>query len=399
MPDDFARHLRAIAAEPRPAGGDAERRAREYCARELGALGFTTGEQPFAYSAFAGRWGTPMAGALWILTFSLATRLGVRGDRVGALAVLLAGLAAIALGGMWLMRRGVLDLPVARRAGVNLTARRGQPAVWLVAHLDSKSQPVSIRTRALSIMAVVVLSAATLLMIAAPRASAPAWLGLWLVGVAAAAPLVLCTVGADSAGALDNASGVATVLAAASLVSREVPLGVVLTSAEELGLAGARAWVKGADADSGSGLGASGSGDGGTGGAKGAAGRFVINCDGVDDSGALTAMYSGRRRPTRLLEGLARGAIARARHREAGAGAGGALAAGLVARRLLPGVLVDGVAFSDAGWEAITISQGSWRTLGRIHGRDDSLARLRGDGIGEAAALIAATAEALDRGG
>ena len=58
-------------------------------------------------------------------------------------------------------------------------------------------------------------------------------------------------------------------------------------------------------------------------------------------------------------------------------------------RRLLPGVLVDGVALADAGWQVITISHGSLRTLGRIHTPSDSRAALRGDAIPAAAALIA----------
>ena len=59
-----------------------------------------------------------------------------------------------------------------------------------------------------------------------------------------ALPVMASVVGARSAGALDNASGVATVLRAVELLARDVAVGVVLTSAEELGLAGARAWAR-----------------------------------------------------------------------------------------------------------------------------------------------------------
>jgi hypothetical protein len=59
-------------------------------------------------------------------------------------------------------------------------------------------------------------------------------------------------------------------------------------------------------------------------------------------------------------------------------------------RRLLPGVLVDGVALADAGWHVITISHGSVATLGRIHTRRDSRESLSGDAIPTASALIAA---------
>lgn len=64
-------------------------------------------------------------------------------------------------------------------------------------------------------------------------------------------------------------------------------------------------------------------------------------------------------------------------------------------RRLLPGVLVDGVAFADAGWEAITLSRGTLSTLRRIHTARDDLRAMRGDGIPEAALVMAAAARML----
>ena len=56
---------------------------------------------------------------------------------------------------------------------------------------------------------------------------------------------------------------------------------------------------------------------------------------------------------------------------------------------LVPGVLVDGVAFSNAGWEAVTLSRGSLGTLRRIHTRGDNLAHLQGTGIADAVRLMA----------
>jgi hypothetical protein len=67
----------------------------------------------------------------------------------------------------------------------------------------------------------------------------------------------------------------------------------------------------------------------------------------------------------------------------------------LTVRRLVPGILVDGVALADAGWAAPTLSRGSWRTLARIHTRHDTLARLEGRGVAEAAAVLASAARAL----
>ena len=129
--------------------------------------------------------------------------------------------------------------------------------------------------------------------------------------------------------------------------------------AEELGLAGARAWVAEERAEPG----------------------VALNVDGVDDVGAATCMYT-RRQPVRLLTEIAAAAkrIGVAPPRP---------------RRLVPGILTDGVALADAGWEAVTVSRGTLRTLARIHGPGDSVDRLTGAGIAETARLVAEAAGAL----
>jgi hypothetical protein len=161
----------------------------------------------------------------------------------------------------------------------------------------------------------------------------------------------------DSDGALDNASGVATVLEAAQ--AKDVPIGVLLSSAEELGLAGARAWGR-ARHDSGE---------------RG----IAINCDGVDDTGALTIMYSGM--PAMEIIGAVRASAEEP----------------MRVRRMPLGLLLDSVALSDAGWRSVTVSRGSLASLRRVHTRDDSLAKLRGEGISRTARVLARAAEALAR--
>jgi len=59
---------------------------------------------------------------------------------------------------------------------------------------------------------------------------------------------------------------------------------------------------------------------------------------------------------------------------------------------LLPGVLTDSVALADAGWETLTLSRGSARTLQRIHTSRDTLAWMSGSGISGAARVLAITA-------
>ena len=353
--------VRVLAREPRAAGGEAEARARAYCAEQLRAAGFEVSEEPFEYSAFPGRWGTPLGGIIALVLLTSASAAGRAGE--AALAVLMLTLGAGALGVLarWLARTGVLALPLERRRAVNLVAKRrdgsaAEPLVWLLAHLDSKSQPVPILVRAagitlLGMVWVAALSLAVLQLVSGGGGIAGAWLALNAVAILAATPVIATTVGARSPGALDNATGVATVLTAVA-ETRGSRVGVCLTSSEELGLAGARAWVRGVTR-------------------HGSA--VAINCDSVDDGGTTTCMYSGPR-PDALVESvLAAGERAGSRIR---------------AHRLLPGVLTDGVALADAAWDVVTLSKGGVRTLARIHTPIDRADRLTGAGMDEVARVI-----------
>jgi hypothetical protein len=352
-------HLERLAARPRPAGSDAERGAREYCAERLRAWGFDAREEPFEYSAAPGRFAAPACGVALVLTFAAAGHVGWRGHAGAALALLLAGGIGVAAAASWLTRHGVLALPWWRERAVNLVATRGTPSLWLVAHLDSKSQPIPIAARALGVMGTIAVWIVAIAACAAQLAGAPVaglWPWLTVAGVVAAAPVAASVVGARSPGALDDASGVATVLLVAEQLQRDRSLGVILTSAEELGLAGARAW---------------------------AAGRppaVAINIDGVDDTGALRFTHTGRR-PERLLEALR--AASRAHGLRSGSGP------------LLPGVLVDGVALANRGWEVVTVSRGSWRTVARIHTPRDDLSTLTGKGVVETAGVVLHAVEGL----
>lgn len=298
---------------------------------------------------FPGRWGTPVAGVFVAAMFAAAGHMGFRGHARASLLILLLGAALLGGLAFWLGTWGVLDLPFARARGVNLAATRGSPTLWLVAHLDSKSQPVPIGVRAVGIIASVAMWMLAALLAIAQLFGAAAW--LWIpvtvLGVLAAAPVVASMVGALSPGALDDASGVVTVLRAAELLPSDVPVGVLLTSAEELGLAGARAWTREASP------------------------ARAVNVDGVDDAGALRLIFT-RRIPHALFAVLRRGADSWPRP-----------------RRLPPGALMDGVALADAGWEVLNVSKGSWRTVSRIHTPRDDLDRLQGGGAEEVAGMLA----------
>jgi len=346
-------HLARLAASPRPTGGPAIADARAYCAIELHRLGFIVREEPFEYSAFAGRFGAPSFGLLLPAAATLAVVVANRGAvDVPWLAIVIVGLAIAAAIGL---ARGVSNAPVMRRAGVNIEATRGpSPAkLWLVAHLDSKSQPVPMLVRVAGVVVLAVgLGGVALSLLVRPSAAVAALVVAWVGGL----PLMLSVVGTRSAGALDNASGVAAVLDAAGALSPALPIGVLISDAEELSLAGARVWARSRPAG------------------------VALNCDSVDDGGALTAMFT-RRRPSRLLSALA----------EASAASNETLRI----RRLLPGILTDSVALADAGWETLTLSRGTLRTLLRIHTSRDNLQSMRGVGIAGAARVLARTASRL----
>ena len=318
----------------------------------LSAAGFHVREEPFAYSQLPGKTATPIFGAATGLLIAAAAHVGWRDDPGTALLLLAGGSALLAGGAWWLGRHGVLSLRSMRAQSVNLVATRGEATMWLVAHLDSKSQPVPILVRALGVMGLIVSTAAGLIVSALQLTGADvASLWPWIAGagILSALPVAASVVQARSPGALDDASGVSTVLMVAQSLPAHVPLGVVLTSAEELGLAGARTWV------------------------KGRAPAQAINVDGVDDSGDVRLTWT-RRPPSRLIERL----TVAASHARTKARAG----------RLLPGALLDGVALADAGWDVVTVSRGTLGTVARIHLPADSLAHLDGDGMVLAASII-----------
>ncbi len=355
------RHLARLAEAPRPAGSAAEASARHYCAGVLESLGFSVVEEPFAYSSLPGRWATPAAGVASLVLLTLAAYFGSNDSGLAALGTLVVGLLGGIPLGIWVAKRGVLELPFGRMRGINLRATRGdpEPTVWLMAHLDSKSQPVPTAARAAGMVA---LGAVVLIAIGVATAQALGanlsgwWIGIALAGALVVIPVEASVVGPHSPGALDNASGVAAVLGAAARLERRDSVGVLLTSAEELGLAGARAVARSYPA------------------------AVALNCDGIDDRGALVCMRNGRRRSRSVTALVASAADANV---------------ALSVRGLVPGLLVDAVALHDAGWDCATLSRGSWGSLTRVHRPHDDLKHLSGSGIDEAALVLAGAVRQL----
>lgn len=346
-------HLARLGATARPAGGPGVAAARDYCAGVLRAAGFVVSEQSFEYSCFPGAWATPIAG---VVIPAFATALTLWRHTFAAWALVVVALAVALPLIAYVARAGVLDLPLMRRTGVNLQATRSSdsPTVWLVAHLDSKWQPVSMIARVAGVVvSAVALVAVTVTSLGPFVAPAGVLSALLVVQWLGAVPLMLSVVGARNHGTLDNASGVAAVLEAADLLPSEARVGVLVTDGEELALAGARAW------------------------ARSHRPAIALNCDSIDDNGLFTAMYT-KSAPGRLLA-----------HLSAAVSVDGEP---MRVIRLIPGILTDSVALADAGWETVTLSRGNVRTLQRIHTSRDSLDTMRGTGIARAAQVLARTA-------
>jgi cytochrome c biogenesis protein CcdA len=121
--------------------------------------------------------------------------------------------------------------------------------LYLVAHYDSKSQrwPLVMRIALFTL-----LIPGTLVVLGAALLNVTSGLidGLAVVIILASALLVLLGTGNASPGAIDNASGVGTVLHLAEILAarsdwrERLRVIILLTSAEELGLMGATAYVK-----------------------------------------------------------------------------------------------------------------------------------------------------------
>src|SRR3954470_1933663 len=145
--------LDRLAETPRFAGSADESAARSLCRDELLAAGFDCSERPFEFSQWPARWGPPLAAVIQVAVLILMIRLSIAGRPGTALMVGAGAMAVAAIAGRWVRQRGVVAFPYGRASAVNLEARRGHPSVWLVAHLDSKSQTIPMLIRIASTIA------------------------------------------------------------------------------------------------------------------------------------------------------------------------------------------------------------------------------------------------------
>lgn len=296
---DYRGLLREISA-PRVVGSTHHSQVRELLRRELVARGFVPMEHRFHARLHAPLWGWQPAEGI--------TLLGVR--------------------------------------------PRTRVAVWVVAHYDSKGQPLSMAAR---LWLAAACAAATAAAIGAVVAGAPP-LAIVPAGLLAGLFLNLNRVHNGSPGAVDNGSGVVTALATVDELSSSVPVGVLFLDAEEWGLRGARALLRER--------------------AHLLRDTIVVNFDGIDDRGRVIAIVH-RSGPTvdRIVGALG-------------------------ARRLrwLP-VIVDGLALRHGARECVTIMRGGWGTARVVHTARDTADRLTLDGAREVARSVAASLGPALQGG
>ena len=353
-PDRLAETIRAL-ARPRLVGTAAARDVAEEIRHRFEALGFRTRELPFTFSTLPGRYGLPAAGTVLTATAAAAAWL-VAGGRAGpAMGVLLLGLVLATL--PLAMLDAALRLPWGRLETANMLFVRDRPRWIVMAHRDTKSQPLptALRTAAIVLALVAWAGLAVLAISAWARdGSAAPGAAVWIAagGLAVAGTLLaLSPTGNGSPGALDNASGLAALLAAAERTPDDVAY--LVTDGEELGLAGARAAADTLPRVAG-----------------------IINVDGLDDRGPIRIAESRRWR--HLSGAMATALLNDAR----------ALGFDVVRRPLPPFVLVDHEPLARAGRPALTVLKGGWRSLLRVHRPADSPDRLDGTGAARVAAVL-----------
>jgi len=347
-------------ARPRLAGSDGAARVTEHIRASLASLGYDVRSHHFRFNPWPGRFGVSLAGVLYTGAAFWAASMLYAARPYSALAPLL---LAVLLAGVviWLGRPWLDGWDRALRDGENLLAMpgAGRPKYLVVAHRDSKSQPVPLAFRGPAIAAAL-LTWLALFIMALLSIAQPVPRGLVLlvgaVAVAAGITLVGCRVDNASPGALDNASGVVTLLGIAAEQRQAGDVAFLVTDAEELGLAGSRAIAR-------------------------LLPNFIgaINLDGIDDAGPFHLMERfgwprKRGRAPHLAAALLR--------------AGFELKLDVRRRDAPFGIMLDHMPLVDGGTPALSVLRGTFHSLSRVHRPADDLASLRGTGIEPAIRLV-----------
>jgi hypothetical protein len=341
---------------PREAGTDEAVKAREKIQGFLEQQGYQVQVQRFRFST-AGLLGFPVfgAGLGWLALLEFPLLVIAEFPAWSGIAILGSGLVALAMIALGL-GMGWSSLGGDQREDANLVATRG-PVVrrWIVAHLDTKAQGHSMAGRLVAVW-VTIAAAVLLLALAALRLGGP-------LPVAAVAPVSGLAIVAGflagrgklkgkSPGARDNGSGLMAALGAAELVN-DPEVGILITSAEEFGLIGARYFAQ----EMGERL----------------RGSEVVNFDTIDDRGPWRLVVHGR--PAHALADRIATLLPDARQ-----------------HRLPLGIFVDSLPLAQRGAAAITVAKLDWETFQLLHTPRDTADGLSYEAAVQAGEVIAQSA-------
>jgi hypothetical protein len=350
--------LRAIAI-PRLTGSEGAATVTADVRARFEALGYRVTEQDFTFNPWTGRWGITIAGTILFAGGFAAASLLYFGHAVGAILVLVLVLS-LCLGVAFLLQRLLDRLNIGQVKGKNLlvSSEGARPHYLLMAHRDSKSQPMPLAFRgpAIILSAIVWIALLVLaLMSTVEPVSHSTVIVAGTLAVIAGVILIFSGVDNHSPGALDNATGVATLLGIAERDRATRDVAFLVKDAVVLGLAGARAIARQLPPVYG-----------------------VINFDGLDDDGVFQVVEDfgwPRRR-------------GKAPHLAAAILSAGAALDMQVQRRSVPfGIMLDHIPIVEGGTPALTLMRGTLASLRRVHRPIDDLNHLTGGGVTRAVAL------------
>ena len=324
-------------------------------------LGFETREFPFSFSTIPGRFAVSAAGAV-LLIGSIATAFLLNANLPGiALLILLIMLFLVgAIGVLTPILSQMLPFKKVSTANLLFHQKGTRPRFLVMAHFDSKSQPLPLAFRgpaiAIGIIAFLAYFAFTIAVLIDPIYLVPKINTIIaVVSVLAGVLLVFCWVDNRSPGALDNASGVATVLGVAERNANNSDVGYLITDAEEMGLLGARDIARKLDPMIG-----------------------IINIDCVDDDGPYNVLERFGIPARHIAPHLVASLLTAAQEMDVSA-----------RRRSVPfGILVDHIPLARRHLPSVTLMRGGLRSLRRVHLPSDSTEAMTGAGIEGAVELI-----------
>lgn len=348
-------------ARPRMTGTAGAQEVQEILRTRFSELGFQPREYPFEFSNIPGRFAVTAVGGVFLLgTLGAAALLNMRQPGIALVILLVVLLLAGAVSAITPTLSQILPFKRVKTANLLFHKAGSRPRFLVMAHLDTKSQPLPLAFRGPAIILAIVTYVAFLIFAVLglldpvyliPRITTILAVLCFISGVL----LVFCWVDNRSPGALDNASGLATLLGIAEKNRGKGDVGYLVTDAEELGLVGARDIARRLDPVIG-----------------------VINVDGIDDDGPFHILERFGVPARHIAPHLAAALLTSAAEMDVSA-----------RRRNVPfGLLLDHIPLARRHLPAVTVMRGGLKSLRRVHRPSDSMDSMSGAGVDGAVRLI-----------